>query len=191
MIQPVADVPIVTKPAVSVPPVFVGEPVPQEVKAGAVVCPLAIWAGVVKPNWLVPRSFITSPIALLENLAVKIDESLVTEAEAVSVKAVLTVKLVAEAIAVTVRVSALTVILSPITNSVVNRVLVPTSVVLAVGSAVPVSVEDAFPVNLPPPATSRVLRGVVVPMPTLPLPNIVIAVVIVCKVVPVPRVVPV
>ena len=54
MTHPVALVPIVTVPAVSVP-TMLGEPVPQDVKAGAVVWPLAICAGTPEPlpNWVV------------------------------------------------------------------------------------------------------------------------------------------
>ena len=87
---------------------------------------------------------------------------------ALSVKAVSTVKLVLVAIAVTVLVSPVTVILSPTTNSVVKRVLTPVTVVEAAGSMVPVRTEVAAPVVLVEPATSNFRRGPVVPMPTLP-----------------------
>ena len=110
----------------------------------------------------------TNFTALAESLAKKMAGNLVTLAAGVSEKAVSAVRLVLLAIAVTVLVSALTVMRSPTTNCVRNRVPVPTRVVLAVGSAVPVRVEEAAPVNRPEPATSSLRRGAAVPMPTLP-----------------------
>ena len=104
----------------------------------------------------------------------KVAGNLVTLAEAVLVKLASTVKLVSEAIAITVLVSLLIVILSPITNSVVNKVLVPGNTWLAAGSAVPVRVEEAVSVIRLEPATSNLRRGAAVPIPTLPLFKIVI-----------------
>ena len=49
IMQPVALVPMVTMPAVSVP-VMTGEPVPHDVSAGAVVCPVAKCEGVPEPE---------------------------------------------------------------------------------------------------------------------------------------------
>ena len=68
--------------------------------------------------------------------------SLVIEALAVSVKAVSTVNDVFDAIAVTLLVSAFIVMRSPTCNSDRKTVPVPTSVVDAVGSAVPVRVDE-------------------------------------------------
>ena len=60
------------------------------------------------------------------------------------------------------------VIRSPTTSSVVNRVDTPVTVADAVVSMDPVRVEDALPVLRKSPARSKVARGEVVPMPTLP-----------------------
>ena len=158
-----------------VPPVAKVQPVVLTSVNFAMVAPVpvpltsrGIVPGLDVPIPTKPKSFTTIPTALLDNLATKIAANLSGEVSlAVSVVAVSTVKLVAEAIAVTVLVSPVIVILSPTTNSVVKSVPTPVTVVEAIASMDPVKTEVAAPVNLPEPVTSSLRSGAVVPMPTL------------------------
>jgi len=102
--------------------------------------------GAVVPIPTSPSSLIIKSILFEESLTANSNSSLSGEVSfALSEKAVLTVRLVLLAIAVTVRVSPVTVIRSPTTNSVRKAVPTPVTVVEAAGSMVPARTEAELP----------------------------------------------
>ena len=123
-----------------------------------------------------PKSLIIRALAPEASLAVYRAYSTSGETSlALFENAVSTVSEVLLAMAVTVRVSPVTKILSPTTSSVRNKVPTPGTVADAAGSIDPVSIAVALPVVRKLPAKSSRASGDAVPIPTAPLFKILIA----------------